>query len=184
VNFIDENRKVYGVEPICDILPIAPSVYYNYHAKKKKPELRSQRDKHDEALRPEIEKVWRDNHGVYGAYKVWCELKTKMPVARCTVERLMRVMGLRGARREGFRVTTKTADETKPAPDMVKRQFTAQRPNRLWVADITYVSTWTGFVYVAFVIDVYSRYIVGWRVSTSLHSDLAMDALEPRAART
>jgi len=180
VAFIDEHRDDYGVEPICDVLPIAPSTYYEHRARAKDPERRPDREKRDEKLRPEIQRVWNDNHAVYGADKVWHQLgREKVDVARCTVERLMREMGLRGAERgKAFKVTT-VADQTalRP-PDLVHREFTATRPNQLWVADITYVATWAGFAYVAFVLDVFSRRIVGWRVSSSLKSDLALDALE------
>ena len=178
--FIEEHRDEYGVEPICDVLPIAPSTYYEHRARSQDPAKRPDRAKRDEELRPEIQRVWDENHAVYGAEKVWRQLgRENVDVARCTVERLMRGMGLRGAiRGRAFKVTT-VADETalRP-PDLVARQFTATRPNQLWVADITYVATWLGFAYVAFVIDVFSRRIVGWRVSSSLKSDLALDALE------
>ena len=180
VAFIDEHRDEYGVEPICDVLPIAPSTYYDHRARAQDPAKRPARAKRDDELRPEIQRVWDENHAVYGAEKVWRQLdREKVDVARCTVERLMRGMGLRGAiRGRAFKVTT-VADETalRP-PDLVARQFSATRPNQLWVADITYVATWLGFAYVAFVIDVFSRRIVGWRVSRSLKSDLALDALE------
>jgi len=180
VAFIDEHRDEYGVEPICDVLPIAPSTYYDHRARAQNPAKRPDRAKRDEELRPEIQRVWDENHAVYGAEKVWRQLgRENVDVARCTVERLMRGMGLRGAiRGRAFKVTT-VADETalRP-PDLVARQFKATRPNQLWVADITYVATWLGFAYVAFVIDVFSRRIVGWRVSSSLKSDLALDALE------
>jgi len=180
VAFIDEHRDEYGVEPICDVLPIAPSTYYEHRARAEDPDRRPAREKRDEMLRPQIQRVWNENHAVYGADKVWHQLgREKVDVARCTVERLMRDLGIRGAvRGRAFKVTT-VADETafRP-PDLVHRAFKASRPNQLWVADITYVATWLGFVYVAFVIDVFSRRIVGWRVSTSLKSDLALDALE------
>jgi len=180
VAFIDEHRDDYGVEPICEVLPIAPSTYYEHRARAEDPDKRPAREKRDEQLRPQIQRVWNENHAVYGADKVWRQLgRERFDVARCTVERLMRDMGLRGAERgRAFKVTT-VADETvlRP-PDLVHRQFAATRPNQLWVADITYVATWASFVYVAFVIDVFSRRIVGWRVSSSLKSDLALDALE------
>jgi putative transposase len=180
VAFIEEHRDEYGVEPICDVLPIAPSTYYEQRARLQNPARRPDRVKRDEKLRPEIQRVWNENHAVYGAEKVWRQLgREKVAVARCTVERLMRGMGLRGAvRGRAFKVTT-VADATAiHPPDLVDREFTASRPNQLWVADITYVATWLGFAYVAFVIDVFSRRIVGWRVSSSLKSDLALDALE------
>lgn len=180
VAFIDEHREVYGVEPICDVLPIAPSTYYEHRARAEDPDLRPAREKRDEQLRPQIQRVWNDNHAVYGADKVWHQLgREKIDVARCTVERLMRDMGLSGATRDrAFKVTTVADQNAMRPPDLVHREFTATRPNQLWVADITYVATWAGFAYVAFVVDVYSRRIVGWRVSSSLRSDLALDALE------
>ncbi len=180
VAFIEEHRDEYGVEPICDVLPIAPSTYYEHRARAQYPAKRPDRAMRDDELRPEIQRVWDENHAVYGAEKVWRQLgREDVDVARCTVERLMRGMGLRGAvRGRSFKVTT-VADETAMRPpDLVARQFSATRPNQLWVADITYVATWLGFAYVAFVIDVFSRRIVGWRVSSSLKSDLALDALE------
>ena len=180
VAFIDEHRDVYGVEPMCSVLPIAPSTYYEHRARLDDPDLRPPREKRDEELRPEIQRVWNDNHAVYGADKVWRQLgREKVAVARCTVERLMSDMGLHGAvRGRAFKVTTVVDANAARPPDLVNREFTATRPNQLWVADITYVATWAGFVYVAFVVDVFSRCIVGWRVSSSLRSDLALDALE------
>lgn len=174
IRYIDEHKKCFGVEPICEHLPIAPSTYYD-----NKTRLPSTRATKDRQLRDEIGRVWAANFGVYGARKVWRQLNREgVPVARCTVERLMRRMGLESIRRGKKRRTTYT-DELAPRPaDLVERNFQAKAPNRLWVADLTYVATWSGFVYVAFVIDVYSRYIVGWRASTSLRSDLALDALE------
>ena len=177
--FIDEYREAYGVEPICAVLPIAPSTYYAYKAREADPALRSARAQSDERLRVEIQRVWDENRHVYGAKKVWRQLgREGVTVARCTVARLMREMGLRGAVR-GRRVrTTVPADLAERPLDLVERDFTAERPNQLWVSDLTYVATWRGFVYVAFVIDVFSRRIVGWRVSNSLKSELALDALE------
>jgi putative transposase len=181
VTFIDEHRDVYGVEPICAELPIAPSTYYKHRARRAKPELRSNREKRDEELRGHVRRVWEDSFGgVYGVRKVWRQLRhERIGVARCTVARLMRKMGLRGAvRGRAFKVTT-TPDESAARPaDLVQRRFEATHPNQLWVADLTYVATWAGFAYVAFVIDVFSRTIVGWRVSTSLRTDIALDALE------
>lgn len=179
VAFIDNHREQYGVEPICDVLPIAPSSYYAYKARKADPSLRSARAQRDEALRTEIQRVWEENFRVYGVRKVWRGLKREgFAVARCTVARLMSEMGIRGAVR-GRRFKTTIAAEAADRPlDLVKRNFTAERPNQLWVSDLTYVATWRGFVYVAFVIDAFSRRIVGWRVSNSLKSDLALDALE------
>jgi putative transposase len=180
VAFIDDNKAEYGVEPICAMLPIAPSTYYEHRARKEDPDLRPAREQRDDALRPKIERVYEENMAVYGVDKVWRQLaREKTPAARCTVARLMRGMGLRGAVRGGaFKITTVADAHAQRPPDLVARQFTATRPNQLWVADITYVATWVGFVYVAFVIDVFSRRIVGWRVSTSLKTELALDALE------
>ena len=181
VDFIDKHRRQYGVEPICAVLPIAPSTYYAHRACRLDPERRSAREKRDEVLRVEIRRVFEESFGgVYGVKKVWRQLlREGIAVARCTVGRLMRQMGLRGAvRGRAFKVTT-LADEASARPsDLVQRAFVAARPNELWVADITYVATWAGFAYVAFVINVFSRAIVGWRVSNSLRSDLALDALE------
>ena len=181
VDFVAEHRDEYGVEPICEVLPIAPATYYEHRARRLAPELRPHRAKRDERLSVEIRRVWDESFdGTYGADKVWRQLiREGIWVARCTVERLMRAMGLRGAvRGRAFKVTT-IADETAMRPlDLVERAFAASRPNQLWVADLTYVATWAGFVYVAFVLDVFSRRIVGWRVSSSLRSDLALDALE------
>jgi transposase InsO family protein len=180
VDFIEEHRGVYGVEPICAVLPIAPSTYYMHRARRIDPEKRPERAKSDEKLRLEIQRVWDENHQVYGADKVWRQLRLeKIAVARCTVERLMREMGLRGATRgRAYKVTTVADEALARPPDLVKREFSASRPNQIWVADLTYVATWAGFVYVAFIIDVFSRMIVGWRVSGSPRSDLALDALE------
>jgi len=180
VDFIEKNRSEYGVEPICTMLPIAPATYYEYRARRRDPDRRSARAKSDELLRAEIRRIYDDNFAVYGAEKVWRQLRREgRTVARCTVERLMREMGLRGAvRGRAFKVTTVADESAHRPPDLVRREFVASQPNQLWVADITYVATWVGFVYVAFVIDVFSRRIVGWRVSRSLRSDLALDALE------
>jgi transposase InsO family protein len=174
IAYIDAHKERFGVEPICEQLPIAPSTYYA--AKSRPPSARAIRD---EALKPAIERVYRDNFSVYGVRKVWLQLcREGVPVARCTVARLMSNLGLRGVRRGAFKITT-TSDGSAVRPaDLVERDFRATRPNQLWVADITYVATWNGFVYVAFVTDVFSRRIVGWRVSRSLRSDLALDALE------
>jgi putative transposase len=177
--FIDEHRLEYGVEPICKVLPIAPSTYYAHAARKADPGLRSHRAKSDEVLSPEVERVWDENFQVYGVRKVWRQLRReRFDVARCTVERLMKRLGLRGVIR-GKTVRTTVSDPNAPCPlDHVKRQFKADRPNALWVSDFTYVSTWQGFVYVAFVIDVFARRIVGWRASSSARTDFVLDALE------
>jgi transposase InsO family protein len=177
--FIDKHKDAYGVEPICSVLPIAPSTYYEQRARQADPSQLPERTRRDAALKVEIERVWNENRQVYGARKVWRQLHREgFPAARCTVERLMRQMGLQGVVR-GKRVRTTIPDETDTRPaDLVERDFSAARPNQLWVADLTYVASWAGFVYVAFVIDVFSRMIVGWRVSRSLRSDLALDALE------
>jgi len=172
--YIEEHKDHYGVEPICAVLPIAPSTYYD--ARSRPPSARALRDT---MLRPEIRRVHTENFGVYGAEKVWRQLgREGIAVARCTVERLMRGLGLRGAIRGKTRRTT-SPDEAAPRPaDLVERDFSADRPNQLWVADLTYVATWSGFVYASFVIDAYSRFIVGWQTSRSLRTDLALDALE------
>ena len=180
VAFIDDHRGAYGVEPICEVLPIAPSTYYAHKACQADPSLASPRAQREAVLKAEITRVWNANHAVYGAKKVWIQLNREgIRAARCTVERLMGELSLRGATRgRRFKITTE-ADESAPRPlDRVERNFTAERPNQLWVSDLTYVAKWRGFVYVAFVIDVFSRRIVGWRVSSSLRSDLALDALE------
>ena len=175
IAYIDAHKERFGVEPICEQLPIAPSTYYA--AKVRPPSNRAVRD---EGLKPEIQRVYRESYdGVYGARKVWKQLDREgIPVARCTVERLMRILGLYGVRRGAFKVTTTPDINVHRPADLVERDFRASRPNQLWVADITFVATWSGFVYVAFVTDVFSRKIVGWRVSRSLRSDLALDALE------
>jgi transposase InsO family protein len=179
VRYIDDHRDRFGIEPICRVLPIAPSTYYERKAQERDPDRRSARAKRDEALKPEIERVFEENFRVYGARKVWKQLiREGIQVARCAVERLMRVLGLHGVVR-GKRFKTTIPDELADRrQDLVNRTFTVLRPNALWVADLTYVATWRGLVYVAFVIDAFARRIVGWRVSSSLRSDLALDALE------
>ena len=179
MGFIDEHRDVYGVEPICKVLPIAPSTYYTHAARKADPDLRPNRACRDDALCEEIRRVWEENKQVYGVRKVWRQLKREgYRVARCTVERLMRRLGLQGVVR-GRVIRTTTSNKAMPCPrDAVNRQFKADRPNALWVSDFTYVSTWAGFVYVAFVIDVFARRIVGWKVSSSSRTDFVLDALE------
>jgi transposase InsO family protein len=174
VAFIDDHRVTYGVEPICAVLPIAPSTYYAAKAQQTDPTRRSRRAQRDDVLRGEIRRVWHANLEVYGAKKVWRQLHREgVAVARCTVARLMRDLGLQGVVR-GRRSRTTIPDEAAARPaDLVKRNFTVMRPNQLWVSDLTYVATWRGFVYVAFVIDAFARRIVGWRASSSLRSDLA-----------
>jgi putative transposase len=178
--FIDQHREVYGVEPICAVLPIAPSTYFRWKAQQQQPTMRSARAQRDDALRVAIQRIWDANEQVYGAEKVWRQLgRDGLRVARCTVERLMRAMGLRGAVRGRAWIVTTRTDVTAARPaDLVDREFVATRPNQLWVADFTYVATWRGFVYVAFVIDVFARCLVGWRVSSSLRTDFVLDALE------
>jgi transposase InsO family protein len=179
VSFIDEHRNKYGVEPICQQLQIAPSTFYDHQAKREDPDKRSARSKRDEALCVDVQRVFDENLQVYGAHKVWRQMNREdIRVARCTVERLMKRLGLEGTRRgRRCRTTIPDADLARPA-DLVQRQFVAERPNQLWVADITYVATWSGFAYVAFVVDVFSRRIVGWRVSRTMRTDLVLDALE------
>jgi transposase InsO family protein len=179
VSFIDEHRAKYGVEPICAELPIAPATYYEQKVRQKDPSREPVRMKRDRVLSEEIRRVRKENSEVYGARKVWLQLnREKIAVARCTVERLMRAMELRGVVR-GRTCRTTVSDSSVDRPgDLVQRQFSATRPNQLWVADFTYVATWTGFVYVAFVIDVFSRGIVGWRVARTMRTDLVLDALE------
>jgi transposase InsO family protein len=180
VAFIDQHRDTYGVEPICAVLPIAPSTYFLRKAQQRAPNRRSGRARRDEELCDAIRRTYDANYQVYGPQKVWKELRREgRRVARCTVERLMRAMGLRGAVRGRAWVITTKADAHGDRPaDLVERRFAATRPNQLWVADFTYVATWRGFVYVAFVIDVFARRIVGWRVSASLRTDFVLDALE------
>ena len=177
--FIDQHRDTHGVEPICKVLQIAPSCYRRHAARQRNPALCSARTQRDTLLAPHIQRVWQANMQVYGADKVWHQLNREgITVARCTVERLMRRMGLRGVRR-GKVVRTTVGDAKAPCPqDRVNRQFKAERPNQLWVSDFTYVSTWQGWQYVAFVIDVYARRIVGWRQSSSMRTDFVLDALE------
>jgi transposase InsO family protein len=179
IAFIDAHRDVYGVEPICKVLPIAPSTYHAYAARRADPNKLPARAKRDEALKAEIRRVFEANFRVYGVRKVWHQLAREgIAVARCTVVRLRRAMGLAGAVR-GKPVRTTISDRAVPCPlDRVNRQFRAPRPNALWVSDFTYVATWAGFVYVAFVIDTYARRIVGWRVSRTAQAGFVLDALE------
>jgi putative transposase len=180
VQFVEDHRSQYGVESICAVLPIAQSTYFRHHAQRVDPTRRSPRARRDEELSVAIRRVWDANFQVYGPRKVWRELRRQgVQVARCTVRRLMGALGLAGAvRGRAWVTTTHAALEATRPPDLVDRDFTATRPNQLWVADFTYVATWRGFVYTAFVIDVFARRIVGWRVSASLRTDFVLDALE------
>ena len=179
IAFIDDHRKAYGVEPICKVLPIAPSTYHAYAARRADPGKLPARARSDAALMVEIRRVFEENFHVYGVRKVWRQLgREGIAAARCTVARLMRVMGLQGIVR-GRKVRTTIPDPAAPCPlDRVNRQFKAPRPNTLWVSDFTYVATWVGFVYVAFVIDAFARRIVGWRASRTAHAGFVLDALE------
>ncbi len=179
VSFIDQHRGAYGVEPICAEVPIAPSTYYEYKAREADPERVPARHRRDAVLVIDIRRVWEENFRVYGARKVWKQLnREQIRIAKCTTERLMQRLGLQGIRRgKAYKTTIPDDDAARPA-DLVQREFTATRPNQLWVADITYVATWRGVVYVAFVVDVFARRIVGWRVWNSLRTDLVLDALE------
>ena len=179
IGFIDDQRQAYGVEPICKVLPIAPSTYHAHVASRRDPARLSERTRRDGVLKTEIDRVFEDNFGVYGVRKVWRQMKREgFDVARCTVARLMKAQGLQGVIR-GTPVRTTVSDKAAPCPlDLVNRQFRAPRPNVLWLSDFTYVATWQGFVYVAFVIDAYARRIVGWRASRTAHAGFVLDALE------
>jgi transposase InsO family protein len=179
IAFIDDHHDGYGVEPICKVLPIAPSTYYARLAQRRDPEKLSDRRRRDMELKPQIARVFADNFAVYGVRKVWRQMQREgVTVARCTVERLMREMGLQGVIR-GKPVRTTVSDKAAPCRlDHVNRQFNAPAPDRLWLSDFTYVATWAGFVYVAFVIDAYARRIVGWRASRTAHASFVLDALE------
>lgn len=180
IRYIDDHRGRFGVEPICKVLSIAPSTYYDYKAREQHPERESNRSIRDRHLAPEIERIWKENFEVYGVRKVWRQVQREgFNVARCTAERLMSRHGLQGVTRGRKRCWTTIVDDSQARPaDLVNREFSASRPNQLWVADITFVATWSGLVQVAFVIDVFARMIVGWRVSRSLKTDLVLDALE------
>jgi transposase InsO family protein len=180
IAFIDQHRETYGVEPICAVLPIAPSTYFRHKRLDRDPSRRSVRAVGDEVLRAIIRRIWDENHRVYGPRKVWKQMgREHVRAARCRVRRLMREMGLAGAvRGRAWTTTTQSQPDSARPGDLVDRNFTATRPNQLWVSDFTYVATWRGFVYVAFVIDVFARRIVGWRVSSSLATDFVLDALE------
>jgi putative transposase len=179
IAFIDEHRGHYGVEPICRVLSVAPSTYHEYVAQRRDPSRLSARTQRDEALKPEVIRVFAENFSVYGVRKVWRQMQREgFDVARCTVQRLMRDLGLQGVIR-GKPVRTTISDKSAPCPlDQVNRQFHAPAPDRLWLSDFTYVATWAGFVYVAFVIDAYARRIVGWRASRTAHAGFVLDALE------
>ncbi|HFK3626057.1 TPA: IS3 family transposase [Escherichia coli] len=175
---LDKLREQYGVRPVCSELHIAPSTYYHCQQQRHHPDKRSARAQRDDWLKREIQRVYDENHQVYGVRKVWRQLlREGIRVARCTVARLMAVMGLAGVLR-GKKVRTTVSRKTVATGDRVNRQFVAERPDQLWVADFTYVSTWQGFVYVAFIIDVFAGYIVGWRVSSSMETTFVLDALE------
>jgi len=180
VAFIDQHREAYGVEPICRVLPIAPSTYFRRKGEQRDPTRRSARAQQDDVLRAIIQRIWDENHRVYGPRKVWKQMgREHLRAARCRVRRLMREMGLAGAvRGRAWTTTTQPGPGADRPRDLVDRNFAATRPNQLWVSDFTYVATWRGFVYVAFVIDVFARRIVGWRVSSSLATDFVLDALE------
>jgi transposase InsO family protein len=179
IAFIDVHREVHGVEPICRMLPIAPSTYYEHAARRADPAHLPPRAQRDVRLLAEIRRVWEANFRVYGVRKVWRQLQREgIEIARCTTARLMKQMGLCGAIR-GKTVKTTISNPAAPCPrDKVNRQFHAPRPNALWLSDFTYVATWQGFVYVALVIDVFARRIVGWRVSRSAETTFVLDALE------
>ena len=181
VEFIDKHREVSGVESICEVLPIAPSTYYEQAARRREPALRADRAKRDEVLLPEIKRVHFASHGgVYGAEKVWRQLgREGIVAARCTVERLMRAAGLRGVTRgRAFTVTTESCELAARAPDLVNRAFRASRPNQLWVADITYIPLRTaGFAYLALVMDRFSRRVVGWQLANHMSESLVCQAL-------
>src|SRR5580698_5584790 len=180
VDYIDQHKDRFGVEPVCKLLPIAPATYYEMKARERDPSRLPPRHRRDAQLCEHVRRVWRENFCAYGVRKTWKQLKREqISVARCTVQRLMRKMGLSGAiRGKAFKITTICDNYAQRPADLVERQFVAERPNQLWVADFTYVATWRGFVYVAFVIDVFSRMLVGWRVSTSLRTDFVLDALD------
>ena len=179
MTFLNDHRDAYGVESICSVLPIAPSTYYEQQARQADPDRLPARAKRDRVLSEEILRVWKENFRVYGAVKVWKQLgREDIEAARCTVERLMRKLAIQGAIRGKKFKTTVTDDSLARPLDLVDRDFNATRPNQLWVSDFTYVATWRGFTYVAFVIDVFARKIVGWRASASMRADLVLDALE------
>ncbi|MFW1977060.1 IS3 family transposase, partial [Acinetobacter baumannii] len=179
VDFIHNNKELYGVEAICRILPIAPSTYYRTLDLCENPEHRAKRDLHDLHHAEEIKRIWKESSGRYGVRKVWQKLKREgYIIARCTVARLMKKLGIQGVWRGKNKQTTRSRDDQKRADDLVKRNFTADHPDQLWVSDFTYIQTHSGWVYTAFIIDVFSRAIVGWKVSTRMNTDMVLDALE------
>ena len=183
VDFIDDHKPQYGVEPICRVLPIAPSTYYRAKELEFSPEKRSQRSQHDDFYLNEIKRIWQNSKCRYGTRKVWKQLKAEgIHPARCTVERLMRQHGMQGVWRGKAKITTKSRDDQKRADDLVNRNFNAYRPNQLWVADFTYIKTLSGWVYTAFIIDVFARAIVGWKVSDRMNTDMVMAALNQAIA--
>jgi putative transposase len=179
IRFIEDHRADHGVEPICHMLPIAPATFYDHLAKRADPSLLSDRAVRDAELKPEIEWAFEDNLSVYGVRKVWHEMRREgFEITRCTVARLMKDIGIEGVIR-GKKPKTTIPDKALPCPlDRVNRQFDAPAPNVLWVSDFTYVATWQGFVYVAFVINVFARRIVGWRASRTANAGIVLDALE------
>ena len=183
VQFIDENKPVYGITAICRVLPIAPSTYYRAKELESSPQKRSQRSQHDDFYLGEIIRIWQDSKCRYGTRKVWQQLKSEgIHAARCTVERLMRQHGMQGIWRGRGKITTKSRADQQRADDLVNRNFNAHRPNQLWVADFTYIKTLSGWVYTAFIIDVFARVIVGWKVSNRMNTDMVMAALNQAIA--
>ena len=178
ISFIDDNKQFYGIEPICRVLPIAPSTYYRAKDLSDNPHKRSLRRQHDDYYISEIKHIWQDSKCRYGARKVWQQMKVDgIHVARCTVERLMTQYELQGIWRGKEKITTHSRDDQKRAYDLVNRNFNAHRPNQLWVADFTYIKTTSGWVYTAFIVDVFARAIVGWKVSNRMNTDMVMAAL-------
>ena len=183
IQFIDDNKHLYGVELICRVLPIAPSTYHRKKYLANNPEKRSLRRQHDDYYLSEIKRIWQDSKCRYGVRKVWQQMKADgLKVARCTVERLMRQHDLQGVWRGKSKITTNSRDDQKRADDLVNRNFSAHRPNQLWVADFTYIKTTSGWVYTAFIIDVFARAIVGWKVSNRMNTDMVMAALNQAIA--
>ena len=178
VQFIDDYKDNYGIEPICKVLPIAPSTYYREKYLANNSEKRSLRQQHDDFYISEIKHIWQDSKSRYGMRKVWQKMKADgIRVARCTIERLMRQHGLQGVWRGKGKITTNSRDDQKRAGDLVNRNFKSHRPNQLWVADFTYIKTTSGWIYTAFIIDVFARAIVGWKVSKHMNTDMVMAAL-------